>query len=100
MGRSGADTGQAGDRRQARGTPTFGAGSTAGLGGRQKLRMEIQMNQKTEWTRRLFAAALAGSPAIAQTSAAPPAVPPRRPQQPEPLPFADTLVFTRKDVET
>jgi hypothetical protein len=72
--------------------------------------MEIQMNKKTEWTRRLFAAALAGSPAIAQTSAAPqaappsgapqaPAAPPRRPQQPEPLPFADTLVFTRKDVE-
>ncbi len=66
------------------------------------------MNKKTEWTRRLFAAALAGSPAIAQTSAAPqaappsgapqaPAAPPRRPQQPEPLPFADTLVFTRKD---
>src|ERR1035438_10145311 len=72
--------------------------------------MEIQMNQKTEWTRRLFAAALAGSPAIAQTSIAPqaapppgappaPAVPPRRPQQPEPLPFAGTLVFTRKDIE-
>ena len=72
--------------------------------------MEIQMNKKTEWTRRLFAAALAGSPAIAQTSAAPqaappsgapqaPAAPPRRPQQPEPLPFADTLVFTRKDFE-
>src|SRR5450759_2335052 len=72
--------------------------------------MEIQMNKKTEWTRRLFAAALAGSPAIAQTSgasqAAPPsgappapAAPPRRPQQPEPVPFADTLVFTRKDVE-
>src|ERR1035438_5573679 len=72
--------------------------------------MEIQMNQKTEWTRRLFAAALAGSPAIAQTSIAPqaapppgappaPAVPPRRPPQPEPQPFADALVFTRKDIE-
>ena len=59
------------------------------------------MNKKTEWTRRLFAAALAGSPAIAQTSAAPPAppAPTRRPQPPEPLPFADTLVFTRKDIE-
>src|ERR1019366_2578188 len=98
MGRSGADTGQAGDRRQARGTPAFGAGSTAGLRGRKNVQMKNQKNQKTKGPRRLFAAALAGAPAIAQTSAPPqaapqaPAVPPRRPQQPEPLPFADTLV--------
>jgi uncharacterized protein len=72
--------------------------------------MEIEMNNKLGLTRRLFAAALAGSPAIAQNAApqtapqaTPPAGaatagPPRRPQQPEPLPFADALAFTRKDV--
>ena len=68
------------------------------------------MNNKPELTRRLFAAALAGSPALAQTPAASQTAPPadaaqapptpvRRPQQPEPLPFAGALVFTRRDVE-
>jgi len=69
------------------------------------------MNKKPELSRRLFAAALAGSPAIAaQIAAAPqaapaaggaptPPAPARRPQQPEPLPFAETLAFTRKDLE-
>jgi len=67
------------------------------------------MNNQPKWTRRLFAAAIAGSATtLAQQPAASPAppaagaaqVPPtpgRRPQPPEPLPFAETLVFTRKD---
>src|SRR5450755_1232382 len=63
------------------------------------------MNTAPKWTRRLFAAAIAGSAAtLAQEPAAtpaPPAPPPpgRRPQPVEPLPFAETLVFTRKDAE-
>ena len=70
------------------------------------------MNNAPKLTRRLFAAAIAGSPAaIAQQQPAAPAAPAapgaaqappppaRRPQQPEPLPFAETLTFTRKDAE-
>jgi len=68
------------------------------------------MNNEHKWTRRLFATAIAGSAAtLAQQPAASPApaagaaqVPPapgRRPQPPEPPPFAETLVFTRKDAE-
>src|ERR1035441_8051901 len=67
------------------------------------------MKNEPKWTRRLFAAAIAGSGATLAkepaASSAPPAwgaaqVPPapgRRPQPVEPLPFAETLVFTRKD---
>jgi hypothetical protein len=69
------------------------------------------MNTELKWTRRLFAAAIAGSattlaqePAVspAPPAAGPAQVPPtpgRRPQPVEPLPFAETLVFTRKDAE-
>jgi DUF1680 family protein len=69
------------------------------------------MNTEPKWTRRLFAAAITGSAAtLAQepaVSPAPPAagtaqvppIPGRRPQPVEPLPFAETLVFTRKDAE-
>ena len=66
------------------------------------------MSNKPKLTRRLFAAAIAGSgAALAQQPAAAPTapaaqVPPppgRRPQAPEPLPFAETLAFTRKDAE-
>jgi DUF1680 family protein len=69
------------------------------------------MNNEHQWSRRLFAAAIAGSAAtLAQQPAGSPAapaagaaqVPPppgRRPQPVEPLPFAETLVFTRKDAE-
>jgi hypothetical protein len=69
------------------------------------------MKNEPKWTRRLFAAAIAGSATtLAQQPAASPAppaagaaqVPPtpgRRPQPVEPLPFAETLVFTRKDAE-
>ncbi len=67
------------------------------------------MSNDRKLTRRLFGAAIAGSATVlAQEPAAPPAppappaaqVPPppgRRPQPPEPLPFAETLEFTRKD---
>jgi DUF1680 family protein len=60
------------------------------------------MNNRPKWTRRLFAAAITGSAtALAQQPAATPAppAPGRRPQAAEPLPFAETLVFTRKDAE-
>jgi hypothetical protein len=60
------------------------------------------MNNEPKWTRRLFAAAIAGSATtLAQQPAASPAPPAtgRRPQPVEPLPFAETLVFTRKDAE-
>jgi uncharacterized protein len=69
------------------------------------------MNNDPKLTRRLFGAALAGSPALlAQTpaglQAAPPAgaaqVPPgpgRRSLPPEPAPFAEPLAFARKDTE-
>lgn len=66
------------------------------------------MKKEHKLSRRLFAAAVAGSPALmAQTPASqqtapaaqvPPA-PGRRPQQPEPPPFAETLAFARKDAE-
>jgi uncharacterized protein len=67
------------------------------------------MKNDPKWIRRLFAAAIAGSATtLAQQPAASPApptadaaqVPPtpgRRPQPVEPLPFAETQVFTRKD---
>jgi hypothetical protein len=69
------------------------------------------MKNESKLTRRLFAAAIAGSATtLAQQPAASPApptadvpqVPPtpgRRPQPVEPLPFAETLVFTRKGAE-
>ena len=69
------------------------------------------MKDEPKWTRRLFAATIAGSTAmIAQEPAAPPApspasakpVPPppnRRPRVVEQAPFAETLVFTRNDAE-
>ena len=70
------------------------------------------MNNELKWTRRLFAAAIAGSPTmiaqepatsappIAGTAAqVPPATPGRRPQIVEAPPFAETLVFTRKNAE-
>ena len=69
------------------------------------------MNNEPKLTRRLFAAAIASSATtLAQQPAASPAspaagaaqVPPapgRRPQTVEPPPFAETLVFTRKDAE-
>jgi DUF1680 family protein len=69
------------------------------------------MNNKPKLTRRLFAAAIAGSgaalaqqpaasPAPASTLGAPVAPPPvRRAPAPEPLPFAETLTFARKDAE-
>ena len=61
---------------------------------------KTHMKDKRKFSRRLFAAAIAGSAAaLAQPPAAaqvPPA-PGRRPQPAEPLPFAETLVFTRKD---
>ena len=69
------------------------------------------MNNESKLTRRIFAAAIAGSATtLAQQPAASPAspaagaaqVPPapgRRPQTVEPPPFAETLVFTRKDAE-
>src|ERR1039458_7569108 len=64
------------------------------------------MENKPTLSRRLFAAAIAGSAtALAQqpaASPAPPQVPPTpggRQQPVEPLPFAETLVFTRKDTE-
>src|ERR1035441_9016219 len=76
LGWSGADAGQTGDRRPESGTLDLSAVYEAGLSSPQTLRMEIQMNEKTEWTRRIFAAALAGSAAIAQTPAAPQAAPP------------------------
>ena len=69
------------------------------------------MNKGPKWTRRLFAATIAGSattlaqqpaaspaPPAAGAAQAPPA-PGRRPQTVEPLPFAETLVFTRKGAE-
>ncbi|HWC97447.1 MAG TPA: glycoside hydrolase family 127 protein [Candidatus Sulfopaludibacter sp.] len=49
-------------------------------------------------SRRVFAAAVAGSPALLAQQQ-PAATPVRRPPQPEPLPFAEPLTFTRKDVE-
>jgi DUF1680 family protein len=62
------------------------------------------MNTEFQWTRRLFTAAIAGAPAIIAQQPGPPAAgaaqvpaPGRRPQQTEPLPFAETLVFTRKN---
>jgi hypothetical protein len=66
------------------------------------------MNNKPKLTRRLFAAAVAGAPAlIAQTPTASQATPaggaaqvptgPRRAQQPEPAPFAEPLSFARND---
>ena len=69
------------------------------------------MKNESRLTRRLFAAGIAGSATtLAQQPAASPAppaagaaqIPPtpgRRPQPVEPLPFAETLVFTRKDAE-
>jgi hypothetical protein len=64
------------------------------------------MNNRHKFSRRLFAAAIAGSATtLARQPAASPApaqVPPaagRRPQPVEPLPFAETLVFTRNDAE-
>jgi hypothetical protein len=74
------------------------------------------LNNGSKLTRRLFAAAVAGSPAAfaqqqpaapasqaapaAPAAQAPPPPPPRRrPQPPEPLPFAETLTFARKDAE-
>lgn len=66
------------------------------------------MNKRPEWTRRLFAATLAGSTAmIGQEPTAPPAPSPgsvkpvssppnMRPQVAEEPPFAETLVFARK----
>jgi hypothetical protein len=77
---------------------------------------EIYLNNGSKLTRRLFAAAVAGSPAAfaqqqpaapasqaapaAPAAQAPPPPPPRRrPQPPEPLPFAETLTFARKDAE-
>ena len=71
----------------------------------------FRMKDEPKWTRRLFAATIAGSTAmIAQEPAAPPApspasakpVPPppnRRPRVVEQAPFAETLVFTRNDAE-
>src|ERR1019366_4163280 len=71
----------------------------------------IHMKNESRLTRRLFAAGIAGSATpLAQQPAASPAppaagaaqIPPtpgRRPQPVEPLPFAETLVFTRKDAE-
>ena len=69
------------------------------------------MKNESRLTRRLFAAGIAGSattlaqqpaaspaPPAAGAAQAPPA-PGRRPQTVEPLPFAETLVFTRKDAE-
>jgi DUF1680 family protein len=69
------------------------------------------MNQNPKWTRRLFAAAIAGSgAALAQQPAAAPAqspagatqtppAPARRSLPAEPPPFAETLVFTGKEAE-
>ena len=69
------------------------------------------MKNESRLTRRLFAAGIAGSATtLAQQPAASPAppaagaaqIPPtpgRRPQPVEPLPFAETLVFTRKNAE-
>jgi DUF1680 family protein len=62
------------------------------------------MNNEFKWTRRLFAAAVAGSATtLAQNPVAPqvPPTPPpgRRTQVPETPPFAEALSFTRKDAE-
>ena len=62
------------------------------------------MEKEHKLTRRLFAAAVAGAPAMmGQTPAAGaaqvPAGPGRRPQPPEPPPFAEALTFARNDAE-
>jgi len=68
------------------------------------------MNNKPKWTRRLFAAAMAGTgAALSQQPASPPAAapavpgevtpPPGRRPPVEPPPFAEPLIFARKDAE-